>query len=195
MESSSTSLGEAPHEMINPSKAKSSSPQRWVSWTIPLALIVAAIVHAIVVGIQMKDRASMDAAQKKENTAKRREALLRIFVGYLIGGVSAWLAIVNLFLPAAFAPDSLKDGSARRLIGFAWLAFATGGVISALLKDVDEQRVAVATFTVFMLGAAGVQLYTLKGRSKAIQVYHVPVLKLIITIILITFASITSPKK
>ena len=167
------------------------APQRWVSWTLPLALIVASIVHAIVVAIQMQPKQGMTDAQKEQQKIKRRAALLRIFVGYLIGGVSAWLAIVCLFLPASFAPESMKDGEPRRLIGFAWLAFAVGGIISASLRNVDEQRVAVATFTVYMLGAAGVQLYTLKGRTKAIQVYHVPVLKLVIAVILITFASIT----
>lgn len=163
------------------SSAGGGSTQRWVAWTIPLALILASIIHAIIIGVR-----------KKKNTTKRRPALLRIFVGYLIGGVSTWLAIVYLFLPATFAPESVKaSGPARRLVGFAWLAFGAGGIISALLKDVDEQRVAIATFTIFMLGAAGVQLYTLKGKEKAIQVYHVPILKLLIAVILIVFASIT----
>lgn len=170
-------------------------PQRWVSWTIPLALIVASIVHAIVIGVRMQPKKNMTDKQKQDLKIKRREALLRVFVGYLIGGVSAWLAIVNLFLPASFSSESMKNGAARRLIGFAWLAFAVGGIISASLRNVDEQRVAVATFTVFMLGATGVQLYTLKGRGKAIQVYHVPVLKLIVAVILVTFASITPSKQ
>lgn len=165
---------------------------RWISWIIPLALILAAIIHCTVIGLHMKTPSNItNEKEKKAHRTKRRQSLLRLVVGYLIGGVSAWLAIVNLFLPASFSPESLKDGSARRLVGFAWLAFAVGGIISATLRDVDEQRVAIATFTVYMLGAAGVQLYSLKGRAKAVQVYHVPVLKLIITVILVTMASIT----
>jgi hypothetical protein len=139
----------------------------------------------------MKATKGMTEKEKKGQTARRRQMLLRIFVGYLIGGVSAWLTIVYLFMPASFAPDDVDKGTTRRLIGFAWLAFAVGGVISATLKHVDEQRVAIATFTIYMLGASGVQLYTLKGRSKQIQVYHVPVLKIVIAVILVSFASIT----
>lgn len=173
------------HPAVQTPIQTSNPKHRWISWAITIGILVAAIIHATVRGIQIKDE------------KKRKQVLLRIFVGYLIGGLCGWLAIVYLFLPHTFAPDVLKgSGPARRISGFSCLAFSVGGIISAIMKSVPEQRVAVATFTVFMLGVAGVQLYTLKGKStQKVKIYSIPVVKLLSTLILIVFASIADGKE
>lgn len=154
---------------------------RWISWAVTIGIFVAAIIHAIVIGVKTKGE------------KKRRQRLLRVFVAYFIGGLCGWLAIVYLFMPRTFAPSMLGESSqARRLAGFSCLAFSIGGIISSVLRNVPEQRVAVVTYTVFMLGVSGVELYALKGRKRtAVKVYSVPVVKLVTTLILIVFASIT----
>lgn len=154
---------------------------RWTTWIVPVAILAASVVHSVVVGTRIK------------NDKKKKQKLLRIFVGYYIGGLCLWLAIVYLFLPKSFSPDILQGSSeARRVSGFSCLAFSVGGIISAANNSILEQRVAIATYSVFMIGVAGVQLYSLgKNKSRPVKVYSIPLVKLITTIILITMRAIT----
>lgn len=155
----------------------------WISWAVPVCILVASVVHASVVGYKLR-----------HNTVRRRKDVLRIFVAYLVGGISGWLAVLNLFLPSTFLSNvSNITPSSRRVTGFAWLAFSVAGIISAANKSVNEQRVAIAAYTVFTIGVTGVELYRIKGHSDQLQIYNIPVVKFVVTIILVLFASITRP--